>query len=53
MAVNATAATVPLEISAKPLKAEHFQWMVNLKHSFAMQDGQPQPGPLPWPLAQP
>ena len=40
MAINATAATVPLEISAKPLKAEHFQWMVNLKHSFAMQEEQ-------------
>ena len=39
-AVNATAATMPLEISAKPLKAEHFQWMVNLKHSFAMQEEQ-------------
>ena len=31
---------MPLEISAKPLKAEHFQWMVNLKHSFAMQEEQ-------------
>jgi len=39
-AVNASATSLPLEISAKPLKAEHFQWMVNLKHSFAMQEEQ-------------
>ena len=30
----------PNQVSAKPLKAEHFQWMVNLKHSFAMQEEQ-------------
>ena len=40
VAVNASAPSVPLEVSAKPLKAEHFQWMVNLKHSFAMQEEQ-------------
>ena len=38
VAVNGSSATVPLALSTKPLKAAHFQWMVNLKHSFAMQE---------------
>ena len=54
VAVNASAPSVPLEVSAKPLKAEHFQWMVNLKHSFAMQEGtNPNPDPDPYPNPHP
>ena len=38
MAINRSSATLPIALSTKPLKAAHFQWMVNLKHSFAMQE---------------
>jgi hypothetical protein len=38
MGINTSVTTLPLELSAKPLRAEHFQWMVNLKQSFAMQE---------------
>ena len=34
----ARACELPLELSFKPLAVSRFQWMVNLKHSFAMQE---------------
>ena len=33
----ARACELPLELSFKPLAVSRFQWMVNLKHSFAMR----------------
>ena len=37
-AINRTAPTLPLELSFGPLPAARFQWMVNLEHSFKMNE---------------
>jgi len=38
MALNASLTSVPLELSFKPLPLPRFQWMVNLQHSFQMNE---------------
>ena len=37
-AINSSRTTVPLELSFGPLLAKRFQWMVNLQHSFKMNE---------------
>ena len=38
MAVNASSKELPLELSFGPLPSKRFQWMVNLQHSFKMNE---------------
>ena len=38
MAINRSLTSLPLEISLKPLPARRFTWMVNLQHSFKMNE---------------
>ena len=37
-AINASRTSLPLELSFGPLPAKRFQWMVNLQHSFKMNE---------------
>ena len=37
-AINGTRSSLPLEMSFGPLPAKRFQWMVNLQHSFKMNE---------------
>ena len=38
IAINASRTTMPLELSFGPLPSRRFQWMVNLQHSFKMNE---------------
>jgi len=38
MALNASLKAVPLELSYRPLPLRRFQWMVNLQHSFKINE---------------
>ena len=38
MAINASITKLPLELSFGPLPSRRFQWMVNLQHSFKMNE---------------
>jgi len=38
MAINDTLKQLPLELSFSPLPSKRFQWMVNLQHSFKMNE---------------
>ena len=38
IAVNESSATLPLEVTLRPLPLSRFQWMVNLQHSFKQNE---------------
>ena len=38
IAINSTRKTMPLELSFGPLASRRFQWMVNLQHTFKMNE---------------
>ena len=38
MAINGSLKTLPLELSFGPLASRRFQWMVNLQHSFKVNE---------------